>query len=144
MHLFAIPFGLAVLAQPIVSDISVSSFLAYDRTFEFALADGCQYDAHISGTLTPVYSHRGNGQDVEPNFDISANLVCPRATTLHIEKRLEHTGPMKREQVEALLSLHATITREDGERRCVHAPAIFIRGESIISTGVEISCTRSR
>jgi hypothetical protein len=144
VHWFIAHVGLAVLGQPINSDLSVSSFLSYDRKFEFALADGCQYDAHIAGTLTPVFSHRDNGQDVEAALDISANLVCPQMSPVHVEKRLAHTGPLKREQVEALIAQHATITREDTERRCVHVPAIYIRGESIVSTGVDTVCSRSR
>lgn len=143
MNRFVALVGFAVLGQPSEWNPSVSSFQRYDCNFEVSLDDGCHYDAHITGTLTPVFPYDENGRDVEPDFDISAFLVCPRTAPLQIKGRIEHTGPMSRERVEALISLHATITREDEQRRCSHVPAIHIQGESLVCTGVTTLCTRS-
>jgi hypothetical protein len=140
---FVAYFGFAALAQPIPSNFSVSSFQSYDGTFEFSLDDGCHYDAHIAGTLTPVFSHFDSGREVEPNFDITAHLVCPRMAPLHVNERLEHTGPLTRERVEALISHHATINRDDAERRCTHVPMIRLQGESLVCIGIDTLCTRS-
>lgn len=142
MNQFIPLFSFAVLAQPSSWSPTISSFQSYDRIFEFSLDDGCQYDAHISGTLTPVFPYIESGQDVEPNFDISAQLVCPRMAPLRVEERLEHTGPLSRERVEALISHHATITREDEQSKCSHVPAIRLQGDSLVCTGVTTSCTR--
>jgi hypothetical protein len=140
---FVAHLSLAVLAQPILWNPSVSSFQSYDDTFEFSLDDGCHYDAHIAGTLTPVFSYLENGREVEPNFDISAHLVCPHMAPLHVAERIEHTGPLTRERVETLISHHAAITWEYAERRCIHVPTIRFQGENLTCTGVNTSCTRS-
>jgi hypothetical protein len=139
---FVLHFGFAVLVQPWAMDGIISSFLSYDCVVDFPLDDGCRYDAHIVGTLSPVYGRTERGENVEPNFTISATLVCPRNAPLHVEQTLAHTGPLPRERVETLISHHATITHEDGDKRCLHVPIIRFRGENMIGTGVETYCTR--
>lgn len=141
MNRFVVRSSLALFAPLITPDFSISSYLLYDTRLEFSSA-GCHYDAHITGTLTPVYSRVDQGQDVEPNFDISANLSCPRMAPVHIEKHLEHTGPVTRERVETLLSHQATITREDTEKRCLHIPTFRFHGESLVGVSIEMVCTR--
>jgi len=137
-------FSLAVLVQPLASSPTVSSFLMYDEAFDFTLDDGCHYSAHIAGTLTPVLSGRDAGIKVEPNFDISASLACPRLANQHIDDRLSNTGPMTRERVEALISQSATMTSETTERRCVYVPTVRFIGEGIVGVGVHAPCTQPR
>lgn len=140
---FVALFGLAGLAQPFPWNPFVSSFQSYEGNFHFSTDDGCLYDAQITGTLKPVFPYHEDSRDVEPDFDIFVQLVCPRMAPLQVKGRLERTGPLSRERVEALISLHATITREDDERRCSHVPAILLQGESLFCTGVTTLCTRS-
>jgi len=120
----------------------ISSFLSYDCRVNFAVEDGCQYDAHIVGTLLPVYSRPERGEEVEPHLDISATLVCPSKAPAHVEQSLEHTGPVSRERVEALIGQYGTITQENENRRCMHVPQFRFRGESLVGIGIETHCTR--
>jgi hypothetical protein len=137
-------FSFAVLAQPLPWSPSISSFQSYDGIFEFSLDDGCHYDAHITGTLTPVFPYQENGRDVEPDFNISVQLDCPRMAPLRVKERIQHTGPLSRERVEALISNHATISREDADRKCSHVPAIRIQGDGLVCTGVTTLFVRDR
>lgn len=123
-------------------DGRISSFLSYDCIVDFPVDNGCHYDARVVGTLSPVYSRSERGEEVEPDFDISATLVCPLDTPRHIEQTLEHTGPLSRERVEALIGQFATITQENENHRCVHVPTFQFRGESIVGLGVASYCTR--
>lgn len=133
--------GLGSLSIP--PGFTISSFSSYDETFAFSLEDGCRYDAHIRGTLTPIFSRAGWSENVEPDFDISANLVCPAITNLHVEERLAHTGPLTRERVEALISQRATINQENSEHRCQLMPLIRFHGEGIVAEGIERRCTQT-
>lgn len=142
VHSFVAPVGLAVLVQAIPVNPSISSFMRYDATVEVPVDDGCFYEARIVGTLTPVYSRSEQREEVEPDFDISANLVCPRAGRVNVRERLAHTGPLARERVETLISQRATIIHENVDRRCLVIPSIRFRGESLVGTDVETHCTR--
>lgn len=131
-----------MLAQPFSMGDRISSFLSYDCIVDFAVADGCHYEAHIVGTLSPVYSRPERGEEVEPHLNISATLVCPSKPPAHIEQSLEHTGPISRERVEALIGQYGAITQERENRRCVHVPTFRFRGESIVGVGIESYCSR--
>jgi hypothetical protein len=144
VNLFVAHFSLAVLAQPLPWNPSVSSFLSFDESFNFTLDDGCHYDAHISGILKPVLYGRDAGNKVEPDFDISANLFCPQMPKQHIDERLSNTGPLTRERVEDLISRQATMTSEAPQRRCTYVPRIRFMGEGIVGIGVDATCTRPR
>lgn len=144
MNRFIAHFSLAVLAQPLPWNPTVSSFLSFDESFDFTLDDGCHYDAHISGTLTPVLFGRDAGKKVTPNLDISANLSCPQMSTLHVDEHVSNTEPLTREQVEALISRSATMTSETTERKCNYVPTIRFIGEGVVGIGVEATCTKPR
>jgi hypothetical protein len=141
---FVAHFSLAVFVQPLSSGPSISSFLSFDESFNFTLDDGCHYDAHISGTLNPVLYGRDAGDKLEPDLDISANLLCPQRPNQHIEERLSNTGPMTRERIEALISRQATMTSEAAGRRCTYVPTIRFMGDGIVGIGVDATCTRPR
>lgn len=124
-------------------DGRISSFLSYDCIVDFPVDDGCHYDARVVGTLSPAYSRPERGEEFEPDFTISATLVCPSHTPTHIEQSLVRTGPLSRERVESLIGQYATITEEKDNRRCVYIPTFRFRGESIVGVGIESSCNQS-
>ncbi len=140
MQWFVVPFGLAAFAPALAGNLDISSFSRYEASFESVAAGDCRYDAQIVGTLNPVHSRFGQTEEFEPDFDIVAHLVCPRAAAAHVHERLAHTGPVTREHLELLISQRATMTRENAEHRCLVIPALRFQGESLVPLGVESLC----
>jgi hypothetical protein len=129
-------------APPSAAD-TISSFLFYDVVIDKHLDDGCHYDAHITGTLTPVYSRADWDQPMEAFFDISASLFCPHLAPVRTKEHIAHAGPMTRERAEAVLAQYATLTRVESERTCRYIPTFQFRGDNLICVGIEARCIRA-
>lgn len=134
---------LFLIFSPAAAADTISSFLFYDVAIDMHLDDGCHYDAHITGTLTPVYSRAGWDQPMEAFFDISASLFCPHTAPVRAQEHVAHAGPMTRERAEAVLAQYATLTRVEPERTCRYVPTFQFRGDNLICVGIEMQCTRA-
>ncbi len=132
--------------------------------FSAAVANGCQYTADVSGTVTPAKpggTQKGGAQQsgaqqqqsgaqqsgaqqavqhLDPNLTVTASLTCPGGQKREITDTISRTGPLTREALEDAIERRATIVAIDTPQQCAYMPDFQIAGQKLSAVGVAYLC----
>ena len=134
---FALAHG-GALAQTDEDTRPLEKRLHIDKSFRIDLSGDCAYNARVTGNIDPARG--GTADAVKPNLVVNADLQCADEAALLLTETISPAVPMRRDELEKVLALRASLTSSGGSRACEYRPDFNLSNAGLDLRAVSARC----